>query len=191
MSERAEWRASHAAASREVIGRLGRVRAALDRWCEASPELLDRRPGTGRWTPREILEHVALANRFLLLLARKTRTKSLRRLERGDPWPTAAPRNDAIAAIARDRSRWDHPEHMAPSGDRPVREVRDELAAQLAECTSLVAEMPDGEGTLHRIRMSRVEGEDRLGLVELLDVIARHAERHLRRLDEAAQAFGR
>ena len=191
MSERAEWRASHAAASREVTRRLEHVRAALDRWCEAAPERLDRRPGPARWTPREILEHVALANRYLLLLARKIRTKSRRRIERGEPWPTAAPRNAALAALARDRSRWDHPEHMTPTGDRPLLEVRRELAAQLAECLALVEEMPNGEGTLHRIRMSRVQGEDRLGLVELLDVIARHAERHLRQLDEAVQALGR
>ena len=187
--EREAWRTAHARAAPGVLQRLARAATELDAWCDAPDALLDHHPRPEAWSPREILEHVALTQHFLLVLAKKIRDKSRVRLAAGDPWPTAAPRHDALVALANRAEPWAHPAHMAPGGTRPLDEIRAELADQLQAAIELVREMPAGEGTLHRIRMSRVPGDDRLGLVEYVDVLALHAGRHLAQLAAAKTSF--
>lgn len=193
MNERERWREEHARAAREVEARLRDTFAAMEQWCDAEPTLLDFRPAPERWSAREILEHVTLTNHYLLVLADKIRDKSAKRLARGEPWPTGAPLHEALERLAAERTRWPHPEHMTPTGAASIDEVRARLAEQSSRALAHVDAMSSGEGTLHRIRMSRLPGENRLGLVEYLDVIARHAERHLAQLQEnrsAAQDSG-
>lgn len=183
--QRQEWRALHRAATAEVEARLARTFAALRAPLVLPEERLRRRPGPERWSALEVAEHVALASGFLLLLAEGLHARARRRLERGAPWPTAPPDLGPLAAVAQDRGRWPHPAHMGPTGSLAPAEVDARLGAVLARALALLAEMPAGEGTLHRIRLSVLPGAPRLDLLAWIEFLARHAERHLAQMRAA------
>lgn len=170
-----------------VRDHVGRSFDELTRWCSIEPALADFRPRPGAWTAREVLEHVHLADRFLLLLAEKIAAKSARRLARGaaqDPVPPS------FAPLHRLRDRdlaWRHPPHMTPSGELALDALARELAADRERCLGLLDAMPRGEGSRHCIRMS-VVGE-RLDLYGYLEVIALHADRHLDQLARNRRAW--
>lgn len=185
------WRALHRAACRDTAARIETTFDALERWTDASPELLDFRPHPGVWTARGILEHVTLADRYLLVLVRKIADKSARRVQRGEPWPAEAPRPGRLETLAARDARWPHPEHMTPGGTAAPEGLRATLRADREECLAALQRMPAGEGTLHRIRMSRVHNDDRLDLYAYLELIELHARRHLVQLDRNRAGYER
>lgn len=189
MSDAAGWRELHRRSAAALRERLERTFAALERELDAPEEVLARRPGPGSWSPSEVLEHVALTSHYLLLLAEKIGAKSRARLARGEPWPTAPPRHEHVAAVATDRRAWAHPEHMTPTGDVSAARLDAELRERRARALALLDEMPAGEGTLHGIRVS-VLGDERQDLYQLLDFVGRHAERHLAQIARARQERG-
>ena len=73
---------------------------------------------------------------------------------------------------------------MRPTGLADGREVARTIESQRDRALALLAEFPRGEGTLHKIRMSVVQGDDRLDLYQYVHVLALHAERHVRQLRE-------
>ena len=184
-SERAAWRAATTALSARIERAFGDLRA----WLAARADALDYRPEPGTWTAREVLEHVALADRFLLVLARKLHAKSARRAARGDSWPVHPPRFDHLTALASREYPWPHPEHMTPGGKATPAELCTALASDCEAARALVASLAEGQGTLHTIRMSAVREDDRLDLYQYIHVIALHAERHLAQLERNRRAF--
>ncbi len=164
----------------ELRERLERSFGELVRWSRADPERLER--STDGWNGREILEHVALANHYLLILVEKIRDRARAKLRRGEPWPRGATDLERVAAAV--PGPWAHPDHMTPTGDAAPAESARRLEEQLARCLACLDEMPDGQGTLHRIRMSRVDA--RLDLYEYLELVARHAERHVAQIERVA-----
>lgn len=166
------------------------LRAVLA-WLDEPDALLDFRSDPTVWTVREISEHVALTNRYLLILIEKIAARSRTRRDRGDAPPPVPSRIDHLEDLAARDFRWSHPEHMTPRGEHDSAAVRAELEQQLATTTALLAELPDGEGALHRIRMSVVggsDGDDRLDLYQFLAIIALHAERHVRQMERSRLA---
>lgn len=185
----ASWSARRA----ELEARLGRAFEALGRWCAADERLLACRPAPDAWSAGEVLEHVALANRYLLLLADKLARRALRRAAAGAR-PPDAPRDEALLAeleqLARRERRWPHPAHMAPTGEARVRELTEAFAAQRARCLALLAAAPAGEGALHAVRMSALaDGSRKLDLYGWLTLVALHAERHLAQLARCRAAY--
>ncbi|HEX6886111.1 MAG TPA: DinB family protein [Planctomycetota bacterium] len=153
---------------------------------DVGDERLDRRPPDGGWTPREVLEHVTLTDRFLLILADKIAAKSRLRAARGAAWPAHPPRFEHLARLAGRELVWEAPAHMRPSGDVPTSELRARLAADRAHALALLDGAPGGSATLHRIRMSVVGGEDdRLDLYQFLEVVRLHAVRHGAQIERA------
>lgn len=187
-AERQAWRELHRAATTEVGSRLAQTFATLRAPLALPERRLRQRPGPERWSALEVAEHVALASEFLLLLAQRIARRAQRRLARGATWPSAPPDLAGLAAVARDRGRWTHPAHMTPSGARPPAEVAALLDAVLARALALLAAMPAGEGTLHRIRLTVLPGAPRLDLLAWIDFLGRHAERHVAQLRAALAA---
>ena len=69
------------------------------------------------WSIDEILEHVTLTNRFLMLVIRKSRDKALRRAKI-QAIPDGESELRDIANIAHpDAFPWIRPEHMEPTGE--------------------------------------------------------------------------
>lgn len=170
--------------------RLARSLGAVLAWLDEDAPLLDHRPAPSAWNAREVCEHVALTNRFLLILVEKIAQRSRVRFERGDVPPAAPSPVAHLTELATRDFRWSHPEHMTPRGEHDTGAVRAELERQLAAARALLAELPSGEGALHRIRMSVVGGEDdRLDLYQFLAIVALHAERHVRQMERNRASF--
>jgi len=165
----------------------GRIDSAFEALLERTrldEERLRRRPASGGWSGLEVLEHVVLTDRFLLLLSDKIARKSLARAARGASWPTSAPSFVRLERLAEREFAWRAPEHMLPTGAAELSALAHALESDRARVFALLAQCPDGLGTLHRIRMSAVGGDDdRLELYQYLDVLRLHAERHMRQID--------
>jgi len=183
-AERERWRDEHRAHAEELRDRLREVFRELESRLEDPPEELRRRVDARHWSTLEILEHVTIADHYLLILIEKIRDRSRRRIAAGASWPSSPPRGDHLEAVATERTPWPHPEHMRPSGTMEVALIRERLRADLGRCEAILREMPEGEGTLHRIRMSRLAEDSRLELYQYVDFLGRHAQRHLAQIDD-------
>ncbi len=157
--------------------------AALRPWLEVDAELWARHPEAGSWSVGEVVEHVALANRYLLLLVEKLRRRSLARLAAGERAPESAPDFARLERLADRRFRWTHPEHMSPTGSADRGELARELAEQCERLLAILRELPNGEGALHSLRMSVVEA--RLDLYQYARLIDLHLARHLGQMERA------
>lgn len=181
-AERERWRAACA----ELAARTRARFDALAAWSAADARLAEHRPAPGAWTVREVLEHVALADRCLLVLAQKIAQKSARRALAGAPWPAHPPRFEHLARLSSRELVWRHPAHMTPSGAGALADHGRRLRADRDACLALLAAQPAGEGTLHVIRMSVVGGDDRLDLYQYIECLGLHARRHLAQLERNA-----
>ncbi len=180
MDERLEeWQQTVEALDRRLVSTF----TELSCWLHAPAEHFDRRPGPERWSMHEVLEHVVLADRYLLVIVRKLQSISERRLARGLPYPAHAPDLERLAVLLDHRHRWTHPAHMTPTGTLARGAIGTQLTADRNELRSILASLPPGAGTLHRIRMSVVPGNDRLDLYQYIALISLHAERHLAQLE--------
>ena len=176
----------------DLARRLRACFAELGERLNAPGERLAHRAHAHSWSNLEIAEHVVLVNRYLLILADKIARKARRRSSNGDA-PSGAPsRLDALEKLASSEFEWPAPAHMRPTGTATIVEISERLREQLAHCVDLLAAMPNGEGSLHRIRMSVVVGgDDRLDLYQFLAVVALHMERHARAMRRNEEAFAR
>ncbi|WP_218144594.1 DinB family protein [Hymenobacter actinosclerus] len=166
--------------------------AALDAWFDQPADLRRYRPAAGGWTADEILEHVGLTNHFLLILVDKATRKALLNAQTQDLAAALAAyefQTGKLADIGRHKSfAWIRPEHMEPTGTRPLAEVRAQLQQQLAHCRQTLAAMPNGEGALYRTTMS-VNGLGKIDVYEYLYFLAQHGQRHLTQLSRNAAEF--
>jgi hypothetical protein len=156
----------------------------LDLWFERPEPELAARPGyPGAWSCAEHLEHVCLANHFLLLTIRKGCAKALKRARRGES-SEAESDLTRLAALADPQAfEWLPPQHMLPRGGLPLEEVRSRLQEQRRECLALLESLADGEGRLCGINMS-VDGLGRLDMYQWLYFLAQHVRYHLRFLEQ-------
>jgi len=173
----------HLAAASATIaslrGTIDETFVRLDSLCAKPAAYLHHRPAyADAWTVAEHLEHVSLANRFLLLTIGKGVTTALRRVQT-QPVPAGESdllRLDPIADPA--AFPWEPPAHMIPTGTRTDADVRALLGAQHGECLGLLQRMGTGEGRLCSFRMSVY----RLGMLDMyqwLYFLARHGCWHL------------
>lgn len=140
------------------------------------------RPESGGWTIDEILEHVSLANHYLMVTWRKAVDTALRRVAEGESIPGGESDLERLRPIGeRGTFRWVRPAHMEPHGATPGNEVRARLRRQVEECLALLDRIPDGEGASFRLHMS-VNGLGRIDLYEWLYFLVQHARRHLQQV---------
>ncbi|MCM0082352.1 DinB family protein [Geomonas sp. Red32] len=167
------------AAVDRVMGAVVEVFTQLDALCGLPGELLTRRPGReDAWTIAEHLEHVALADRFLLLTIGKGCRTALKRKAAG---AVAEGESDLglLAAIADpDAFAWAPPRHMIPTGLPCAGEIREQLENQRKRCVELLESMREGEGRLCRIRMS-VNRSGWLDMYQWLYFLVQHARYHV------------
>ncbi len=155
----------------------------LDRSFDMSAEERQFRPALRGWTVDEILEHVQLANHYLMITWRKAVATALRRAAEGEPVPEGESNLERLHAIREGGTfRWERPEHMTPHGRSSSAAVRAELRRQAEECLTLLEKIRDGEGALVRLHMS-VNGLGRVDLYEWLFFLVQHARRHVRQIE--------
>ena len=168
-----------AATIASVRSALDETFSRLDAWCIMPGERLHYRPPYPEaWTAAEHLEHVFLVNHFLLLTIGKGVATALRRA-RTQPIPAGESDLACLAPIADpDAFPWEPPEHMVPTGKKPVAEVRDLLAGQRDKSLAHLERMGNGEGALCTFRIS-VYGLGKLDMYQWLYFLAQHGRWHL------------
>ena len=161
----------------------------VDAWFDCGDALWRNRPDDDSWTIGEILEHIVLANHFLLLTANKWTKIAVKRAASGQA--TTGDESD-LRIVDRIGKRgifaWPHPEHMTPQGEKSAIELRSQLHEQVATCRHLLDQLSNGEGELCRIRMS-VDNLGKIDLYQWLYFIAQHARRHLSQLEEVKSCY--
>lgn len=165
---------------------LERRSVALEGWLELAEPAWSARPAPDSWSPSEVVEHVALMQRYVLLLARKIAARGMKRASQGAALPDVPSEVSMLQELAQKHFRWPHPAHMTPTGGRPRSELARELREQCAGFLALLAAASHGEGALHSVRMS-VVGE-RLDLYQFVALVDLHLERHLAQLERAHQS---
>jgi len=164
----------------------------LDEWFDVLPQLRAYRPQSGGWSIDEILEHVALTNHFLLILIEKGASKAIRNINQLDLATELSNyrfERDKLNDVGRHKSfPWVRPEHMEPNGEKTSAEVRNTLHEQLAQCQAVLSRLAHGEGVLYRTSMS-VNDLGKLDVYEFVFFLAKHAERHLTQIANAAAEY--
>ena len=163
----------------KVEGAVIEVFSQMDSLFELPRHELERRPEyQGAWSWAEHLEHVCLANHFLLLtISKGCRTALKRSVACGVP--SGESDLEMLAPVALPGAfDWDPPLHMIPTGERDLAEVREELKSQREQALTMLEAMPNGEGRLYSIRMS-VHALGRLDMYQWIYFLAQHVRYHL------------
>jgi len=157
--------------------------SALDQWFDRPLELLYFQPKKG-WTIAQVLEHIHLTNHFLLLTLNKQATRAVERANRGDTIPPEPSDLEALNVIGvRGSFSWERPEHMEPTGDTSLSEIRRLLYAQKETCLQLLELLNNGVGRLVTLTMS-VNQLGKIDLNQWAYFLVQHARRHLDQLTE-------
>lgn len=157
------------------------IRVDLDPWFDRPAELRRFRPADGGWTIDEVLEHLTLTNRFLLLTLRKHAALALRRAARTPPVAGESDLGRLEIVGRRGSFRWHRPAHMEPTGVPSSPEVKALLESQFADCEAVLARLAGGEGSSARITMT-VADLGKLDLYQWTYFLVLHARRHLAQL---------
>jgi hypothetical protein len=161
----------------------------LDTRLELPEEMLARRADhQDAWSVEEHLEHVSLANHFLLLTIEKGSRTALRRAgSREAELPAGESDLELLAPVAQPGAfEWPPPAHMIPTGTVSVADLHRELRSQKERCLALLTAMPHGEGRLCSIRMS-VNHSGWLDMYQWIYFLVQHARYHLVLIDRIVQ----
>ena len=77
---------------------------------------------------------------------------------------------------------------MEPTGAKTSPEVKTQLAAQMLQCQSALAEMPNGEGILYKTTMT-VNELGKIDVYEYIYFLAMHAQRHVEQMEKIEQEW--
>lgn len=150
----------------------------LDEIFDFENDVQSYKPAPDQWSINEILEHVTLTNHFLMLVIKSSRDKALKHAKTQQIENTESSL-EAIKQIGdSDAFHWIRPEHMEPTGAKPMNEVRLLMREQQRECLAILDQVANGEGSLHNARMS-VQNLGKLDIYQWLFFLTQHAQRHL------------
>ncbi len=126
----------------------------LDVLFDLEQDIRQVRPAPDEWCIDEILEHITLTNHFLMITLDNSRQKVLKRAKI-QPIPNGESDLDAITVISDPNAfAWIRPEHMEPTHEKPMSEVRQIMTEQRDQCLAILEDVKSDEGALHTVRMS-------------------------------------
>jgi hypothetical protein len=161
-------------------------------WFESDKVLLIYQPKNNGWSVRNVLEHIALTNHFLLILIKKGTLKALANAKKIDYSDLLNSYNfdwHNLKAVGEHESfYWNRPDHMEPTGAVDIAEVKTQLEQQLAECFNCLAQLKNGEGVLYKTTMT-VNGLGKIDVYHYLLFLAMHAKRHLTQMQKIQTEF--
>lgn len=167
------------------------VRSEYEHWFSLPQEMLSFKPAVG-WSIEQILEHVTLTNYFLLILIRKGKKKAIEQAAKVDlklELRRFSSNLDELDAIANNEAfKWIRPEHMEPTGEKSLQEVRSLLEEQLGECHGIITELSNGEGVLYKTTMS-VNGLGKIDVYQYVYFLCQHAKRHVKQMMRVQEEF--
>jgi hypothetical protein len=161
-------------------------------WFESEEKLLDYRPVEGRWTIKEILEHVSLTNHFLLILIRKGATKAVE-IAKDTDYAELLLNYDLdwqkLKTIGEHGSfSWNRPSHMEPVGISTLDEIKSTLQEQKQTCLSILDQLANGEGVLYKTMMS-VNDLGKIDVYHYIYFLGQHINRHLTQIGKLSSEF--
>ena len=166
--------------------------SAIDMWFDKDSRLRSYRPLNRGWSIDEILEHISLTNHYLLVLIEKGANKALSNTQQADLSVALANyqfQYEKLAEIGQHKSfAWIRPEHMEPTGNKPLAEVRNQLQGQVRQCFDILARLGNGEGVLYKTTMS-VNGLGKLDVYEYIYFLAQHGRRHIMQMEKNELEF--
>ena len=176
----------------EIEGALNEVFVAVDKWFEKPPELGNYRPLDGGWTVNEVLEHISLTSYFLLKLIDKGTAKALKNvnnLNLAQELEHYSFEKDKLDEVGMYKSfTWIRPEHMEPTGEVDMAEVRTTIIEQKNQCLQYLASMPNGEGILYKTTMT-VNNLGKINVYEYIYFLAKHVQRHITQMERNEVEF--
>lgn len=96
---------------------------------------------------------------------------------------------DAIVKIGDpDAFDWVRPEHMEPTRLKPMSVIRATMAAQRVECLTILDQIRNGEGSLHKVKMS-VQSLGKLDMYQWLYFLVQHAKRHTIEIERIRESW--
>jgi hypothetical protein len=149
----------------------------LDSYFDLQPSLRQIHPAQNEWSIDEILEHITLTSHFLMLTLESSLNTALRRSKTTVIEDTESDLDAIIRISDPDAFAWVRPEHMEPTRLKPMTEVRKTMREQRDECLSVLDQIGNGEGSLHKVRMS-VQNLGKLDMYQWLYFLVQHAKRH-------------
>ncbi len=176
----------------QIKATLNQVFAEVDTWFEKPQELREYHPLYGGWTINEILEHVSLTNYFLLKLIDKGVLKALKNVNNLDlareleDYKFGREKLDEIGIYK--SFAWIRPEHMEPTGETALADIRNTIETQKNQCIGYLDQMPNGEGVLYKTTMT-VNGLGKLNVYEYIYFLAKHAQRHIAQMERNEAEF--
>jgi hypothetical protein len=126
----------------------------VDAWFEGKENLLNYDPKNGGWSIRKILEHISLANHFVLILIRKATIKAIEK-SNTENYANLLVNYDLdwerLNRIGQHQSfSWNRPGHMDPTGLADLKNIQDNLHQQVAELLECLDRLKKGEGILYK-----------------------------------------
>jgi hypothetical protein len=83
---------------------------------------------------------------------------------------------------------WIRPEHMEPTGKKPLEEVRSQLKEQVNRCIGNLDRMKNGEGVLYKTTMT-VNDLGKIDVYEYIFFLAQHGQRHIMQMQKNEAEF--
>ncbi len=164
----------------------------IDLWFVKKDELLEYKPKSGGWSNKEILEHIALTNHFLLKLIKKGTDKALRNINNLDLQTELLAydcnRKDLEEISIHKSFIWLRPSHMQPTGKKTMNEIHSQLKNQRIECLEYLEKLKNGEGVLYKTTMT-VNGLGKISVYDYLAFLSHHITRHVSQMNNNDAEF--
>ncbi|HEX7845757.1 MAG TPA: hypothetical protein VF476_08115 [Chitinophagaceae bacterium] len=94
-----------------------------------------------------------------------------------------------LKVIGEHRSfEWNRPEHMEPTNEISVADIKRKLVLQKEECLSILDRIPNGEGVLYKTTMS-VNNLGKIDVYHYLYFLVQHIRRHLIQMTKVKLEF--
>ncbi len=159
----------------------------VDIWFDKTESVRRFVPENKGWSIEQILEHIVLTNHFLLIIIEKGAGKALRNIEQKDLVTELVDyhfHKEGLEEIGIHKSfAWIRPQHMEPTGEKSLAEIRHELQAQCQKCREYLQKLANGEGILYKTTMS-VNQLGKIDVYEYIYFLAKHIERHIQQMQK-------
>jgi hypothetical protein len=164
----------------------------LDQWRFKNAVVRSFRPGVDEWNIDQIIEHIALANRYLMMLIDKGAKKALRKAGKTDiskeiaDYQLANPRLEQIGID--DSFKWETPGHMRPTCETSLPETLEELHGQKIRLLENLSLLKNGEGILQKTTMT-VNSIGKLDVYQYIYFLVMHMRRHIQQMEKIESGY--
>ncbi len=164
----------------------------VDDWFDQPANVRSYAPKNGGWTINQVLEHISLTSHFLLILIEKGARKARENIPKMDlaaaleEYSFEKEKLDEVGLYQ--SFEWIRPEHMEPTGEKDLSDIRQTIQEQLFRCLTFLDALPNGEGVLYQTTMT-VNNLGKIDVYEYIYFLGKHAERHLTQMERNTQEF--